>query len=132
MPPEMYAPKSTRVVPEGSLQGCCRSGDSLALDCRFEAEKHALEQAPNEACGLVVNGRYWPCRNIADEPELDFAINPVDYARAALSGKIEAVVHSHPMGGPASPADLRACRVTGLAWHIYLIPEGKWSTIKPC
>ena len=111
---------------------CCRLEGSLERDCRFEAEKHALEQAPNEACGLVVNGRYWPCRNIADDPALDFAINPVDYAKAALSGKIEAVVHSHPMGGPASSADLRACQGTGLKWHIYSIPEAEWSTIKPC
>ena len=111
---------------------CCRSEGSLERDCRFEAEKHALAQAPKEACALIVNGEYWPCRNIADEPELDFVINPVDYARAALSGEIEAVVHSHPMGGAASPADIQACQGTGLKWHIYSIPEAKWSTIKPC
>ncbi len=110
---------------------CCRSEVSLEPDCKFEAEKHGLAQAPEEACGLIVNGTYWPCRNIADEPELDFVINPVDYAKAALSGQVEAVIHSHPMGGPASPADIRACRGTGLKWHIYSIPEAEWSTIKP-
>lgn len=132
MLPETYALKSTAVVRLGSLVDCCRSEVFLERDCRFEAEKHALVQAPKEACGLIVNGEYWPCRNIADEPELDFVINPIDYARAALSGKIEAVVHSHPMGGSASPADIRACRGTGLKWHIYLIPEAEWLTIKPC
>ena len=74
-------------------------------DFRCDAERHALEHAPREACGVVVDGRYWPCRNIAEDPEQDFVIDPRDYAVAALYGTVEAIVHSHPMGGAASSVD---------------------------
>jgi proteasome lid subunit RPN8/RPN11 len=105
--------------------------DSLAPDFRFDAERHALEQAPKEACGVIVDGKYWRCRNIADNPERDFMMSPADYAMAALFGKIEAVVHSHPMGGPASDADRMACAGTKVPWHIWSMPEKQWSTINP-
>ena len=100
-------------------------------DFRPDAEAHALEQAPREACGVVVNGRYWRCRNIAEDPEQDFVIEPRDYAVAAMYGKVEAIVHSHPMGGPASPADKASCTGTKLSWHIWSVPDKQWSTINP-
>ena len=110
----------------------CRLEDSLVQDFKSDAKKHALQQAPKEACGVLVNGQYWRCRNIADDPEQDFVINPSDYAAAALFGTIEAVVHSHPMGGRASQADIKACKGTKVPWHIYSMPEDQWSTINPC
>tara|TARA_R110002050_G_scaffold243944_2_gene380460 strand:+ start:822 stop:1130 length:309 start_codon:yes stop_codon:yes gene_type:complete len=100
-------------------------------DFRVDAERHAEEQSPKEACGVVMDGRYWRCRNIADNPEQDFILNPCDYAVAALYGTVEAIVHSHPQGGPASKADLASCKQTNLPWHIYSIPNQKWSTINP-
>ena len=100
-------------------------------DFRVDAERHAEEQSPKEACGVVMDGRYWRCRNIADNPEQDFILNPRDYAVAALYGTVEAIVHSHPQGGPASKADLASCKQTNLPWHIYLIPSQKWLTINP-
>ena len=101
-------------------------------DFKLDAEAHARQELPRESCGVVVAGRYIPCRNIADRPEQDFILNPVDYARAALTGRIEAIVHSHPMGGAASPADRAACQHTKLPWHIFSMPDQKWSTINPC
>ena len=83
-------------------------------DFRLDAEAHALQQAPREACGVVVGGRYWRCRNIAEDPGQDFVMEPRDYAVAAMYGKVEAIVHSHPQGGPASEADLAACKHTRL------------------
>ena len=100
-------------------------------DFRCDAERHALEHAPREACGVVVDGRYWPCRNIAENPEQDFVIDPRDYAVAALYGTVEAIVHSHPMGGAASSVDKHSCSGTKLPWHVWSIPEQKWSTINP-
>ena len=105
--------------------------DSLVPDFKCEAEAHAAKESPRESCGVVVAGRYIPCRNIADRPEQDFVLNPVDYARAALTGRIEAIVHSHPQGGPASEADLAACKHTKLPWHIILLPDREWLTINP-
>lgn len=100
-------------------------------DFRCDAEAHAARSYPREACGLVVNGQYWPCRNIADEPEHRFVIEPRDYAVAAMMGKVEAVVHSHPHGGPASEWDQTVCSEGSVPWHIFELPEGKWLTIDP-
>ena len=100
-------------------------------DFRCKAKEHALEDTPKEACGVVVKGKYWPCRNMADKPDNDFILEPRDYIKARQNGKIEAIVHSHPKGGPASPADKQACSRTKIPWHIYLIPDDKWLIINP-
>lgn len=104
---------------------------SLDQDFRFDAERHANEQFPKESCGVVVNGKYWRCRNIADDPERDFIMNPKDYAVASFYGKVEAIVHSHPLGGTASGCDKKSCTGTGKVWHIYSVPDSQWSTIEP-
>ena len=100
-------------------------------DFRLDAQQHAQSCGNVESCGVVVDGVYWRCRNIADNPCADFAIDPRDYAAAALRGTVEAIVHSHPKGGPASEADKRACTGTGLPWHIWSVPDKQWSTINP-
>ena len=104
---------------------------SLVQDFRCKAEEHALEMIPKESCGVVVDGKYWRCRNIAANPKDDFCLDPRDYAMARLYGKLEAIVHSHPQGGPPSENDLKAQRQSQLTWHIYSVPENKWSTINP-
>lgn len=100
-------------------------------DFRLDAIKHAKRELPKESAGLVVSGAYFPCRNIAFDPENDFAINPVDYARAMFAGTIEAVVHSHPKGTPPSQLDRNACSQTKLPWYIYSVPDEKWLTLNP-
>lgn len=77
--------------------------------------RHALQEYPNEACGLLVNGEYLPCRNIDAKPSDGFRIDAQDYADAEDSGTIGAVVHSHP-GASAKPsvADLTVCEELGV------------------
>ena len=126
------APNVTPAAIDVFRQAAFRLEASRVPDFKCEAEAHALEHAPREACGVVVDGKYWRCRNIASDPQKNFALNPCDYATASLFGEVEAIVHSHPQGGPASKADLAACQQTRLPWHIYSIPERKWLTINPC
>ena len=109
----------------------CHLEDSLEQECRLKAEAHAYEEFPKEACGLIVSGAYFPCVNIADEPELDFVLNPVDYLKAMQTGKIEAVVHSHPKGGGPSDFDLKSCKQTKLRWYVFSVPDNAWETIEP-
>ena len=40
-------------------------------DFRCKAKAHALEEAPKEACGVLGNNTYYPCRNSADSPDED-------------------------------------------------------------
>ena len=100
-------------------------------DFRCDAEAHAARSYPNECCGLVVNGEYWPCRNTAELPTSTFVLEPRDYAVAAIMGKVEAVVHSHPRGGPASESDQAVCSQGSVPWHIWRMPQREWLTINP-
>lgn len=100
-------------------------------DFKCKAKEHALEATPQEACGVLVDNTYYPCRNLADKPNNDFILDPKDYLKARAKGKIQAIIHSHPEGQQPSFADKKACARTKLPWYIYLVPEDKWLTINP-
>lgn len=55
---------------------------------------YMLLQLPKEGCGLILDGKFIPCRNDS-EKENEFIINKEDYIKASLKGKITAIVHSH-------------------------------------
>jgi proteasome lid subunit RPN8/RPN11 len=95
------------------------------------ARKHAIQEAPKESCGIVVNDKYYPCNNISDTPEDNFAIHPKDFLKARLKGTLQYVIHSHPEGGNASEQDKKACTATKLPWYIFLLPEDTWQIINP-
>jgi len=97
--------------------------------------EHAWREYPRECCGLILNiagaETYFPCKNIA-ENQIDFIIDPIDYARAEDTGQIIAIVHSHCNISPRpSQVDLVSCEATGLPWHIVSIPNEAWFTHYP-
>ena len=97
---------------------------------------HAKREQPNECCGVIaiVSGkeRYFPCENIAYQPNLMFTIDPVGYAAAEDAGEIIAIAHSH-VGVPPVPseADLVACEATGLPWVITNPMTEEWGGCEP-
>lgn len=103
---------------------------------RAAAIKHAEEQFPREACGLVVvvrgKERYWPCRNIDEHGGDQFIMAPEDYSSACRAGEVVGIFHSH-VNLPATPseADKVACEATGLPWYIAGVPSGTWAEIEP-
>ena len=103
----------------------------MAQDFKLDAEKDACLRCPEESCGLIVAGAYFSCRNIAPDPTKNFVLNPIDYAKAMLSGPIEAVIHSHPQGTPVSEYDRNACKQTKLPWYVYSVPDQQWLTVNP-
>ncbi len=100
---------------------------SLNELCKEEAKRHALESLPNESCGLIAGDKYWRCRNVSENPELDFELHPRDYVAASLyGGKIQAIVHSHPKGGGPSDFDKQNQENSKKTWCIYSVPDDIW------
>ena len=95
------------------------------------AKQHALKDAPNETCGIVVDNIYYPCVNISDTPEDNFAIHPKDFLKARSKGKLQYIIHSHPNGEPVSQLDIDACKAMKIKWYIYKNPTDEWLTINP-
>lgn len=65
---------------------------------------HALKEYPKEACGVVVDDDYVPCKNIHPEPYKAFRIDPGYTSQLIKDGKLQAVIHSHP-DGPGYPSE---------------------------
>lgn len=110
----------------------------MTIDTRSisaDAIRHAVLEYPREACGLIVNGAYIPCRNDAPSKEENpanndenhFILNREDYAAVLEQGEVEAVIHSHcDWPCKASEADLQMCRETDVPWGIIEVREGKY------
>ena len=95
----------------------------------FQAFQAHAASSPFEVCGLVVDDRYFPCRNVAEGRD-EFAVHPEDWAQAEDRGTILAVCHSHPgMPSRPSPADVVNCEKAGLPFCI-LGADGLW-TLEP-
>lgn len=110
--------------------------------------KHAEDDYPNEACGVVVkNGKeekYVRCINIAKDPTQDFKMCPESFMDAEELGDVIGIVHSHPDGtSNPSPHDLASMSVNreielkinpesfAIPWHIVSWPEGDYRQITP-
>ena len=66
--------------------------------------RHVLEQYPREACGVLVDGNYIRCTNIAPEPHQHFQIAAQELAGiAATHGPVQAILHSHPFDHRSPP-----------------------------
>ena len=94
-------------------------------------EQHAAECYPKECCGLMVGGKYIPCRNTATEPDM-IEIHPEDWAAAEDRGEIQAICHSHPDGSEQpSELDVKMMKLTRVPWWILSWPAGRLKKISP-
>jgi len=85
---------------------------------------HAREEAPKEACGLVIASAYVRCINVAEDPLTEFRIDDHVMAAAYASGQLVAVIHSHP-DGPNSPTkvDMQQQQIGEVPWGICYIND---------
>src|SRR6476619_1042498 len=91
----------------------------IAAETREAINAHILAEFPKEACGFLIDGKFLPCKNIARDPENNFAISGGDFVFAKEEGTLEAILHSHP-NGPAFPsaADMKGQLATNVPWVI--------------
>lgn len=85
------------------------------------ARQHAISEYPNEACGLIVSGRYVPCTNSAAAKGGNFRIAAQEMLAAAQLGDVQAIIHSHikPEHGPfPSSHDMSEQQKMGIPWGI--------------
>lgn len=71
-----------------------------------EIYEHCLAEFPNEACGLIIGGKYYKCSNASPVPTESFVISAAERGELELKhGPVQVIVHSHPHS--ARPEDLR-------------------------
>lgn len=96
---------------------------------RNKIYEEAVKNYPNEACGLIVqttskNCDFFPCKNVAQDPENHFVMDAQDQINAEQKGKVLAVWHSHVnQSNEASDADKSGCEITKLPWLITSISQ---------
>jgi cell wall-associated NlpC family hydrolase len=96
----------------------------------YEFTKFVLDEFPKEAAGFVVENNFIPAKNIAENPEEDFKISSKEYIDAVKTGKLQAIIHSHPKPigvdksgrhyDPRTPSmnDLQGQMDTNIPWGI--------------
>lgn len=85
---------------------------------------HFSKEYPREACGLIISGKFYPCKNIASDDD-DFQFDTQEYLSLILKyGTPEYIVHTHPDCSPEpSPSDIANCNALGIPFLIYSYPS---------
>lgn len=90
---------------------------------KTEILAHAKKSEPQESCGFVISSSgvlfYFPCENVASDPESFFEIALEAYEQAEELGEIVAIVHSHPVDEQKlSIADRQMQDLSQLDWWL--------------
>ncbi|RYE97098.1 MAG: hypothetical protein EOO77_39705 [Oxalobacteraceae bacterium] len=91
----------------------------ITPEAQEAARQHAIDEYPNESCGLIQNDTYFRCKNVHGNPTQHFRIDPRTMAAAHKRGYVQAIIHSHP-GGPFFPSesDMQGQLDSKIAWGI--------------
>lgn len=99
--------------------------------------QHAREEAPREACGLVVDGpegvRLVRAKNLARDPFRDFDLDPDAWLELTDDESVIAFYHSHPVGpSEHSDGDIAASENSGLPCYLVNLPTAEVKVYEPC
>lgn len=86
-----------------------------------EMIEHAKEEFPLESCGVIVDGKYCPEKNVHENPTKSFRLSREAWTYSTYPGeaKLEGIVHSHP-NGPEYPSsnDMVSQIASAVPWCI--------------
>lgn len=83
-----------------------------------------FKRYPQEACGLIYTNEqgkpfYVECKNLSDDPESQFLIDPNEYLEVEKLGEVVGCWHTHCDTPPhGSEADKQGCKNTQVPWFI--------------
>lgn len=98
---------------------------------KTELAAYAHSKAPEEACGIIAGGKFFPCKNKHPKPMESFAIDAKSYAKAEKNG-IEAIFHSHlDMESFFSRHDIKSCKASNVPWVMYCTGTNSWHEMDP-
>ena len=108
------------------------------IDCETKdfIKRHALSDSPNECCGLIVEESLdslsaMKCRNVAQNPLHNFSIDPQDYLKASIKGKIKGTYHSHLEKQNFSATDKMNSMAHKMKYILYTIKNDYFSEFDP-
>lgn len=87
-------------------------------------KERGIANYPNEACGLIYSDEkgkphYVECKNVSDEPQHNFLIDPNEYLEVEKLGEVVACWHTHcETEAVASEPDKQGCQNTQVPWFI--------------
>lgn len=90
---------------------------------------HAKREFPNESCGYVVENKYIPCINNADEKEDTFVLEEMDFYKHLASKKVQWIIHSHNNNEHASKVDMKKQRDLEVPFIIINLKYGEFSDL---
>jgi proteasome lid subunit RPN8/RPN11 len=103
----------------------------IAEHLHAEMAAYAHGKAPEEACGIIAGGRFFPTPNAHPNPMQNFAIDAKQYAKLEKKG-IEAIFHSHLGFAEAfSMHDIQSCKAINLPWIMYCVGANSWHEMDP-
>lgn len=107
----------------------------LTETLKKEIKNHALEEYPNECCGLLVLNKNLSairCKNISNRKEQEFNLNPSDYLKCALKGKIVGIYHSHGIQENSfSELDKQVSHLLKLKNVVYIVKKDQFEEYNP-
>ncbi len=110
----------------------------MNAEIKAKVKAHALNDAPNEACGFVCVNNLGECiviptKNVSRNTRQSFVIDPKEYLAAMRVGEIVAYYHSHvddfirPQNEQFSKEDLDISYESCLPALLYVHPNDTWN-----
>ena len=109
----------------------------LTENIKTKIKEHALLESPNEVCGLIsfnstkFEPEVYKCKNKHLNKQIRFTIDPSDYLKVSLTGKILGYYHSHYKGGKFSEFDKLNAFQHKLLAYLYAVDEDNFYEYKP-